>query len=253
MNVSYSWLLQVARPDGRVEGTAFPVTATQALTCVHVVAGMDRVRLRAAGRPGEKWDARAEALAANVPGVDGHPGSDVALIILPSASPPLTPAPLGPLTGIQPDTRLRAFGFPERYPDGLWAEIQVRRPDFSGECYQADFPTARGPSITKGFSGGPAIDSTDRVVAMTTSVAPDAPWLIPLTTLAVHWKPLAVLTAPPAALPGAHELHRGISELIQTGSMSSKAATRCFAAARTTSPSSISPSGNSASPNANWT
>lgn len=70
MNVSYSWLLQVARPDGRVEGTAFPVTATQALTCVHVVAGMDRVRLRAAGRPGEKWDARAEALAANVPGVD---------------------------------------------------------------------------------------------------------------------------------------------------------------------------------------
>ncbi|MFD5893937.1 serine protease [Streptomyces sp. NPDC060366] len=213
------WLLQVSTPDSlSVEGAAFLVTATQALTCAHVVRGLPQVRVRASGEPYREWDGLTKIVADGRTDIyerDHRPGADIALINLPDPPRHLTPAPLGPPTGLPPGTELGAFGFPGDNPLtlGLWAEIRVSRPDFTGECYQVDSLTGHGPAISPGFSGGPAVDSRGRVVGMVTAARRHTAWIIPLTTLAAHWQPLASLVARPDPEPGTRELRQGVREL----------------------------------------
>ncbi|MBC7334708.1 MAG: trypsin-like peptidase domain-containing protein [Clostridia bacterium] len=154
--------IRIYAADGEwVAGSGFLLREREVLTCVHVVT-------RALGLPDDVPEppssrvsldfpflAPGQCLAARV--VLWHPQDDIAVLEL-EAGPPAgaAPAPLmkgGDLWG----HHFRAFGFPEGYPEGVWAGGVVRGPNACGRL-QIEDTKQTGYRVQQGFSGAPVWD-----------------------------------------------------------------------------------------------
>ncbi len=92
--------------------------------------------------------------------------------------------------------RIQAFGFPENYPEGTWADSKLRGPNATGWVEIFDTETT-GYFIQQGYSGGPVWDETlgcciGIIVAADKSSALRASYLIPARKIADIWKDLPI-------------------------------------------------------------
>ncbi|WP_158102460.1 trypsin-like peptidase domain-containing protein [Streptomyces africanus] len=155
---------------GRVIGAGFLVAADVVCTCAHVVARALGVSDGAEQGPGEPvvldfplLAGRPRARASVVSWRRG--GIDVALLRLDAAVEGARPVQLVDGTGVWGHT-FRAFGYPARADNGVWAAGTLHARQGSGWLQmEAQEP---GPRIEEGFSGSPVWDDVqDGVVGMT--------------------------------------------------------------------------------------
>ena len=178
-----------------VAGSGFLLREREVLTCAHVVT-------RALGLPDDVPEppsnpvsldfpllAPGQCLAARV--ALWHPQDDIAVLEL-EAGPPAgaEPAPLmkgGDLWG----HGVRAFGFPDGHPEGVWAGGEVRGPNARG-WLQIEDTKQTGYWVQSGFSGAPVWDEAlGGVVGMVSAAERDpsvrAAFIIPTEKLTIVW------------------------------------------------------------------
>jgi hypothetical protein len=93
--------------------------------------------------------------------------------------------------------RIQAFGFPDRYPAGTWADSELRGPNIDGWIEIVD-PQSTGYYVQQGFSGGPVWDADlggciGIVVAADKNSALRTSYLIPAHMIAEKWNIITVL------------------------------------------------------------
>lgn len=92
--------------------------------------------------------------------------------------------------------RIQAFGFPDKYPGGTWADSKLRGANTFGWIEIVD-PEITGYYVQQGFSGGPVWDADLQccvgiVVAADKNVALRASYLIPAHKIAEKWMDLPI-------------------------------------------------------------
>ena len=93
--------------------------------------------------------------------------------------------------------RIQAFGFPDKYPGGTWADSKLRGANTFGWIEIVD-PEITGYYVQQGFSGGPVWDADLQccvgiVVAADKNAALRASYLIPAYRIAEKWTDLSIL------------------------------------------------------------
>jgi len=207
---------------GGVVGAGFVASEGHVLTCAHVVAralGMEQ-----AGQAMPEADltldfplvAQSSIVAARPilwRPIDPAPGSpkgmqDIAVLRLLTDPPSLSrPCPLVSSTDLWGHT-FRAFGFPARRDDGVWAAGVLRGRQAAG-WVQIEDVDQTGYRVEPGFSGAPVWDEVlGGVVGM--AVAADAQpearaaYMIPTPALVSAWPGLGTqTTSPPGGATGA--------------------------------------------------
>jgi hypothetical protein len=185
--------------DKTIAGVGVLVTERQILTCAHVI---DRVLLRDKADRVRKPDrdvvipfdfplvAAGKKCQARITRWSPVKDDDVATLLvdedveLPSG---ISPTPLVPPHKEMWGKKVRAFGFPDKADDGVWAEGELRGPQAKGWVH-IDQPNSTGYSITTGFSGGPIWDAERKgvvgiVVAADTRPDIKSSFMIPSTVL----------------------------------------------------------------------
>ncbi|MGV9761588.1 nSTAND1 domain-containing NTPase [Streptomyces tricolor] len=196
-------VVRILDGSGRPTGAGFLIGPRDVLTCTHVVAGVlgaapddpepPEGRLAVdfpLARPGHRIEARVVAWTPL--GGDG-PG-DVTVVRL-LAEPPAN-APVARLVddGASPDRRVRTFGFPAGYDDGVWSTGWLRGMQ-GADWFQYDTDPAAQHGIRQGFSGAPVWDTeSGGVVGMVVAADHDAgirtAYAIPTRTLRTSWPAL---------------------------------------------------------------
>ncbi|MFF3754835.1 trypsin-like peptidase domain-containing protein [Streptomyces sp. NPDC002018] len=195
--------------QGRPEGAGFLTTHREVITCAHVVA-------RALGAPLDATEAPAGRLWVDFPlaeggrpveavirswtpiGADGS--GDIAVLRLLADAPAKAAVARLVEHVAEPDRKVRTFGFPPDYDDGVWSVGRLRGRTGAG-WLQYDTDPASEHRVRKGFSGAPVWDVTEGgVVGMV--VAADGrrdvrtAYLIPTETLRETWSDLAEAARP---------------------------------------------------------
>ncbi|MFF3752400.1 trypsin-like peptidase domain-containing protein [Streptomyces sp. NPDC002018] len=207
--------------NGRPVGAGFLAGRYDVLTCAHVVANALGVppdaeeipsgRLQLdfpLARPGREVEARVGAWAP----MRADRSGDVAVLRL--LSEPPAKAPVARLVDdvAGPDRRVRTFGFPAGYDDGVWSVGWLRGRQ-GADWFQYDTDPAAQHRVQLGFSGAPVWDTDGggvigMVVAADRGTGIRTAYLIPTGTLRESWPALgeASLGASPfRALDHFHE------------------------------------------------
>ncbi|CAL9283668.1 nSTAND1 domain-containing NTPase [Streptomyces sp. SudanB182_2057] len=193
-------VVRILDGSGRPWGAGFLIGPRDILTSTHVVAKVlgvtpDEPELPESrldvdfplARPGHRIEARVVAWTP----LGGDGSGDVAVLRL-SAEPPAN-APIARLVddGASPDRRVRTFGFPAGYDDGVWSVGWLRGMQ-GADWFQYDTDPAAQHAIRQGFSGAPVWDTeSGGVVGMVVAADQDAgirtAYAIPTRTLRASW------------------------------------------------------------------
>lgn len=188
-------LIRILSPSGNPVGTGFLLSPAQAVTCAHVVAQALRLpltdELPAAElmldfpllAPGHLLSARAFLWDAP---------SDVAVLEI-TGDLPAGAQPAG--LAQSPDLwkhEFRAFGFPQGFPNGVWASGRILGREATG-WYQIEDTKQTGYFVQPGFSGGAVWDEAlggvvGLVVAADTTPGVRAAFLLPLEKALGGWQ-----------------------------------------------------------------
>lgn len=164
--------------DGRVTGTGFLIAERTLCTCAHVVASALGTDETAAAPPTTAVTVDFPLLHRPWPRLGAqvthwHPvtpdgGGDIALLALASPVPGTAPVRFAGGTAIW-DHAFRVLGFPLLTDDhGVWVDGRLRAPVGKGWTSMEARPTPGGPTVGRGFSGGPVWDTEQGgVVGMT--------------------------------------------------------------------------------------
>lgn len=191
------WRVRIDRA-GRVAGAGFLVTPDTVLTCAHVVRGQGPLTVTFTeihGRPGIPAKVIKHGGWADKP---TDPG-DVAVLRL--AEPvPHPPAALAPATAAYgtPPRKLIAFGYPNGYKEGVFAEYRVTTHQLiSREWLQLEAWQSDGQPLARGFSGAAVtLADTGEVVGMVTAAGPSGirnGRMMPTQVIAQYWPDLQSL------------------------------------------------------------
>jgi hypothetical protein len=172
-----SAIARIYSKNGIVVGAGFLVAPDCVLTCAHVITS-------ALGLPQNTMDAPdleveldfplSQPIATGQgkvilwqPVIPGQIGEDMAVLQLTSALPiALLPVKLAADSG-EWDARIRMFGFPKDFDDGIWVTGKLRDRNAAGLVQMDAIAGAGGRPVEKGFSGAPIWDeSLQAVVGM---------------------------------------------------------------------------------------
>ncbi|MCX5562889.1 trypsin-like peptidase domain-containing protein [Streptomyces sp. NBC_00038] len=182
--------------DGQVVGCGFLVAERTLATCAHVVASALGTDESDPVRPPDAVmvdfplltppSARLPAMVSRWQPVASDGGGDIALLTLEETVEKTAPVRFAGGTAVW-DHAFRVLGFPSRTDDhGVWVDGRLRAPVGKGWTSMEARPD--GPSVGRGFSGGPVWD-TDQggVVGMTvaaeTGTGATTAYLIPAASL----------------------------------------------------------------------
>ncbi|MBM2616490.1 trypsin-like peptidase domain-containing protein [Actinoplanes sp. LDG1-06] len=198
-NSSHAWRARIETMDGvAVLGTGFLVDRRSVVTCAHVVAGRDRVRVTFLGAAeAVTYEAEVDFRGEWRPGRDV---GDVAVVKLPQAV-AIEPAVLDGSSTVLLRRRdatpvvLHAHGYPPAYPEG--ADTQVHAPYHlnGAEWLQLEAVSDRGITLQRGFSGAAVTRAdTGEVVGMVigaeASLTTATGKMLPLGVIEKHWSQL---------------------------------------------------------------
>ncbi|MET7971400.1 P-loop NTPase fold protein [Micromonospora sp. NPDC005305] len=206
-----NWRVRVADSEGRVLGVGVLIDRQQVITLDYVVrelstndAPTDALQVLFVGPgPGRAYT----ATLADVHRDEGDEAVGIAVLRLVEPAPPdVLVAPLG---RFQPDRhhRLRVFGFPPGYSEGVW--IRCEAAGFSGgggRWVQLDLTTAA--KLGPGFAGAGVMADDGVVVGLVVAAASGGAfgWMVPMEEIARLWPEFAdllgtggLVTVPPPA------------------------------------------------------
>ncbi|MET9887431.1 serine protease [Streptomyces sp. NPDC006430] len=202
-------MARILNPDGIPEGAGFRASPREVITCAHVVA-------RALGLPGDTveppdgrlWvDFPLAERGARVPArisawtpVSPDGSGDIAVLTLLADPPGRAPVARLVEDTAGPDRRVRAFGFPDGYDDGVWSVGWLRGETGAG-WLQYDTDPASEHRVQGGFSGCPVWDVAEggvvgMVVAAERRDDVRTAYVIPTRTLRGTWSRLADTALP---------------------------------------------------------
>ncbi|MEV7831658.1 serine protease [Streptomyces subrutilus] len=205
-------VLRIRDVRGDPVGLGFLVSPELALTCAHVVSAalgtaqdqepppsarihVDLPLLPASAQDSTGVTARVERW---MPPRDGG-GGDMAVLRLDAPLPGARPVRLIEAEQVW-EHPVRAFGFPEGRPGGVWHSGILREAQAYG-WVQADL-AGRGYPVSRGFSGTPAWDENlvgvVGMVAVAEAGEPRVSYLIPTAGLLEAWPDLRGLALPPS-------------------------------------------------------
>jgi tetratricopeptide (TPR) repeat protein len=199
-----SAVVRIHTTSGRVVGAGFLVGERQVLTCAHVVAQAFGITANTSNPPQGKVyldfplvapERRVTALVTAWQPALADGSGDVAGLELETIPPEGVQAVQLIVARDVWGHRFRAFGFPDRFDNGVWASGQMLGPEAAG-WIQIEDVKQTGYFVAPGFSGGPVWDEQlAGVVGMT--VAADtrqgfrAAFIIPADRLVATWPKLA--------------------------------------------------------------
>ena len=199
-----SAVVRIRTASGRVVGAGFLVGERQVLTCAHVVAQAFGITANTLDPPQGKVyldfplvapEQRVTALVTAWQPTLTDGSGDVAGLELETIPPDGVQAVQLIVAGDVWGHCFRAFGFPDRLDNGVWASGQMLGPEATG-WIQIEDVKQTGYFITPGFSGGPVWDEqlvgvVGMTVAADTRQGVRSAFIIPTDLLVATWPKLA--------------------------------------------------------------
>jgi hypothetical protein len=221
-----SAIVRIRTADGTVVGTGFLVADRQVLTCTHVVdraLGLpDGTSQMPEGGVHLDFPLSAPKLSLTARIVRWQPESDVAGLELDGDLPP----DVQPVRLVTAEEfwghACRAFGFPARHDDGVWASGELRARQAAGWVEIEDVKVT-GYWVQAGFSGAPVWDEqlegvVGMVVAAESEAVVKAAFIIPCDMLIKTWPELgkqAMSRVLISSVQGGVDLREAVSIIVE--------------------------------------
>lgn len=199
MTQPWNSLIRICNASGKPIGTGFLVGQQTGITCCHVVKkAVPDVGVGSLVNLDFPFPEAHGQTQARVVFLD--PAIDLAGLAFEQPLPvDIQPVPLVDVADCW-GHKFRACGFPDKYPNGVYASGRLLSRDANGWLLMEDLKTT-GYAVQPGFSGGLLWDESERgvvgmVVAADTSAGVRAAFALPVDLLSRTWPELAVHQVP---------------------------------------------------------